>query len=458
MNTWRSFGRSAAACAVVLGVVAAWARPALADYGARKSEAMEKLDRWEMSDAERRVSREHLEKYFTARETCLGTLVKIAAMTDAGERDDLYVATASTCASTASRIAEDHASALRDIKDGTVGAGTYHFFFWPDELAFLSALAGLKVAEGRDHIVAIRLRLKEMTDLLEKKWKALDDEDRSLDERAKQVTEEVRKELDDVIQQAAEANGSLREKTLEVVKNVSDKEFSTNIDWLDQVLDVVKPVAVIGISMWQAMNTRSAARARTYRTLFTSERRVLVMFEGIRDDVAEFLKENDFSRAKAAYDAAKSSAEAFVGSARTSAQKSDAGELRDKMLAALDAHLDTAEEIYEDFVDENKEKFYGALGSNVTKALVEPDEWNAYARMVMGYDLHSNIVRWQDSATNFFGVDLSPLPPEAREQLKATLRGVIDDLIKEMKAADKTHEDVVKAITDDRKDVAGELD
>lgn len=459
MTTTNRFTCDARVALLVLSLLAGLAPAALADYDARKSEALAELDRVEVSAEERGEIKTTLDKFFAAREDCLEALVDIIKKKDENEQDALFAARAGMCASGGSQILGE---ALKSIKDPSLAALHFVNIFAADESAFFQGLLVVTVAAARDDVVRIGDRLAEMADILEEKWDAILDEDETLDERAKRLSEEIRTDLDDVLKRAADANKDMAEVIAEGVKKLSENEMTptptTGNEVLDTIISGVKSLASPAISMWQATNTRSASRVGSYKTLFDSERRVMVMFKRVRADVQKFLEENDFPRAEAAYTGAKSSLDGFASSTKTSGQKSDAEKLRNDLMQELADRLKDAATIYGDFVKDHKEKFFGAIGPDIRKDLLEPEAWREYASHVQGFGLDAKLRTWENEATNYFEVDLAPLSSEARENLKTLLRAIVDDLIKELKEAGKTYKDVVVVIEDEREGVDKELD
>ena len=444
---------------LVLGLLAGLAPAALADYDARKSEALAELDKAQISAEERAVLKTMLDKFFAAREDCFEALVDIIKKKDESKQDAIFAERAKICASGGSQILGE---ALKDIKDPSLAALGFVNVFAADESAFFQGLLVVTVAEARDRIVTIGDRLAEMADNLEEKWDAILDEDETLDERAKRLSEEIRTDLDEVIKRTADANKDVAEAIAEGVKKWSDSPTAptptTGDEIIDGIISGVKRLASPAISMWQATNTRSVSRVGAYKTLFDSERRVMVMFKQVRADVQKFLDENDFPWAEVSYTGAKSSLDGFASSTKTSGQKSDVEELRNDLMQELADRLKDAATIYGDFVKDHKEKFFGAIGPDIRKDLLEPDAWREYASHVQGFGLDDKLRTWESEATNYFEVDLSPLSSEARENLKTLLRAIVDDLIKELKEAGKTYKDVVVVIEDEREGVDKELD
>jgi hypothetical protein len=459
MTTSNHFPCGARVALLVLGLLAGLASAALAAYDDRQSEVLAELDKAEVSTEERGELKTMLDKFFAAREDCLEALVDIIKKKDENEQDAIFAARAGMCASGGSQILGE---ALKGIKDPSLAALHFVNIFAADESTFFQGLLIVTVAEARDLIVRIGDRLAEMADVLEEKWDAILDEDETLDERAKRMSAEIRTDLDDAIKRAADANQDMAELIAEGVKKWSEDEMlptpTTGNAVIDTIISGVKSLASPTISMWQATNTRSVSRVGAFKTLFDSERRVMVMFKQVRADVQKFLDENDFPRAEAAYTGAKSSLDGFAGSTKTSGQKSDAEELRNHLMQELADRLKDAATIYGDFVKDHKEKFFGAVGADIRKELLEPDAWREYASHVQGFDLDDKLRTWEGEATNYFEVDLSPLSSEARENLKTLLRAIIDDLIKELKEAGKTYKDVVVVVEDERESVDKELD
>jgi hypothetical protein len=458
MTTSKRFACRVHVPLLVLGLVLGLARAALADYDTRKSEALAELDKAQVSVEERAVLKTTLDKFFTAREDCLEALVDIIKKEDENEQDAIFAARASMCASGGSQILGE---ALKDIKDQSIAALHFVNVFAAHESAFFQGLVNLTVADARDRIVTIGGRLAEMAGILDVKWAGILVDDGKLDAVAEELSKEIRADLDDAIKRAADSDRGAAEVLADVVKRYADAPTaptpSSGHEIIDNAIPVVRQVVSVAIGHWQATSTRGESRRLAYKTLFDSERRVLVMFKEVRADVKRFLDENDFPQAEAAYAGARSSLDGFAGSTKTSGQKSDAEELRNDLMQELADRLKDAATIYGAFVEKHKEKFFGAIGPDISKELLEPDAWREYASHVRGFGLDDKLHAWQERATNYFEVDLSPLSSEAREGLKTGLRAIIDDLIKEWEKAGKTYRDVIVVIKDEREDVNKEL-
>jgi hypothetical protein len=431
---------------------------ALADYDARKSEAMSSLERAEMSVEERAAIKKALETYFPAREDCLEGLVTLIAKDDKSPLHATFRDRAGVCGVGAAQVIKN---ALAEIKEPSKGALEFINVFNNDEAAFYEKLKETLIGEARDLIVVIRFNLQDMTEVLDGKWKKILDEDQTLDERAKKYAEEIRSDYDTVIKEAAESHKDAAELIAQGVKQYAGSPTTpspeTGNTTIDGIITVVRGALVPAIELWEATNTRGETRKGSYRTLFTSERRVLVMFEDVREDVKKFLEDNDFPDAEAAHAKGKSSLDSFVSSAKTSALSTDASELRDDLMVQLTDHLKDAADVYAKFVGKHKEKFFGALGPNIKEDLVEHKAWDDFGDNVERFALDAKVRTWQDDATNYFGVDLSPLSSDHRERLKTGLRQIIENLIKELKDAGQTYRDVKTVIEDERDDVEEEL-
>lgn len=458
MRATSSMIRRIGSTAVIIGLLAWSAASASADYAARRQETMAELARKELDEPERKKLTEILDSYFKAREQCLEGLVKILEVTGANEQSDLFVARAGICATTGSKILGD---ALKPFKEPSIAALGFMNVFHAQEHAFLTGLAGLHVADSRDRIVIVRDRLKEMSGILDKKWKALDSQDDSIDARTKRIAEEIKQDLAETVNRAAEANKDVVERLAQGVRQYAESDTSptppTGSAIADAIISMAKPALGVLLQYWEARNLRSARRADSYQELIKSELKIIVLFVEVRDDVREFLKDNDFPTAEAAFAEARKSADTFVGNAKTSGQKTDASELRDNMLKVLAKHLKDAAQTYGKFVDQNKEKFFGPIGPEIRKELLEIGVWEQYASYIHGYGLDAKLRQWHTQATNYFEVDLSELPNDARRRLKDGLRAIIDELIREVKAAETQHKSTETTLRDSRKMLGDKL-
>lgn len=444
---------------VIVALLVGWWSPrAHADYDARKSEAVAALGKAGLSTEERAALQQAFDTYFRGREECFDGLLVIVRKTEEAAQQATFRDRAGVCAVGANQVL---GRALDGVKP-TDAALKFVNEFISQESSFYEALAKTTVADARDQIVVIRLRLGEMTRALDEKWKALLSDDETLDQRAKSMVEEIRADYRDVIRAAADANKSLAELLLDGVKRYTEVEGApgptTGHDVIDQLVSAAQNLLPHAISYWDAKNLRSEERVQKYRSLFVSERRVLVMFKQVRGDVLKFLEDNDFPRADAAYAAAKSTLDTFSSSGKTSGQSRDAAELRDDLMVVLSGHLKDAASIYAAFVDRHEEKFFGAIGPDVKRQLVEHETWDQYARDIDGYALDTKIREWQQQASNTFYVDLSRLKPDARDELKFGLKAVIEQLLEELEEARKTSRDLQRVMHDERKQLERELE
>lgn len=445
---------------LIVALLLLWAPgTALADYDARKREVLEVLERAAVTDQERTTLRAALDRYFPSREDCLDALVGIVSKPDKGEQEPMFLARSLMCQSGASQALGD---AIDDIDDPTVAALGFVTLLATEEAAFYQSLSAITVADARDQIVMVRSNLADMTNALDKKWETILNEDKSLDERAKKMADDIRSDYDAVVRAAADAHPEAKEAISEWVKKYAENEASPDIPTpsatLDALLAALKYAVVPLIETWQSTNTRSEARVRAYKATFASEIRILIMFKDVRKEVREFLATNDWPRAEAAHAQARSSLDSFVSSAKTSGQSSDASELRRNLLEKLAIHLRDGADVYASFVGKHQGRFFGVLGPDVKEALVEHHEWERNASILNGYGLDTKLRAWHESTTNFFHADLSRLPSKVRDEVKVLLRAIIEQLIKEQDTARKAHEAVQSLVEEEREDVEDVLD
>ncbi len=443
---------------LIIALLLAWAPgAALASWDARKSEAMSLLASATVTEEEKVALKQALETYFGGREDCFEGLIAIVAKTDESEQQPTFRDRVGVCSVGATQVLS---RALQSIKEPSKAALELLNVLSTQEAAFYQNLGSVSVAGARDRIVVIRIHLAEMTKVLDGKWRALLDEDATLDDRAKQMAPQIRADYDAIIKMAAETNRDAAETIADIVKRWLDAGSpspGTGNDNIDQGIAVVKGVLQVAIAQWQSMHTRVYRRLDTYHALFSSERRVLVMFKDVREDVKEFLEDNDFPKADAAYAAAKGSLDTFASSAKTSGQSSDAAELRDDLMEKLTAHRKEAADVYATFVARHQEKFFGALGPDIQRELVEHEDWDRYASSIDRYALDAKLRDWHTKATNLFEVDLSHLSNDARERLKTGLRAVLEDLVEEYETAEKDYRQLKTETRDERKQVEDEL-
>jgi hypothetical protein len=394
--------------------------------------AQERLD--EMSEIieenleegeERDTFLETVEAYTEVRDEALGLLAELVAEAEAdelaGEWDDLVGQMTNL-------------PILNDLDDELESEAALELYnqFVDEERSWFLNLSQINPVAYRDEIVALRIRLANMTELLEDKWEGLLNEDGQLDQKELEVMADIHEIVTKLAEESDTSRRELRDN-LQVVAEVAASE-AVSSSFPGPVGDVLGMIAQV-IKQHNEYKTTLESLKPQLKDLMQKELGLLVTFNQTRKDTQLFVEQNNFDKMKELYGEAEDELEAFTG-VGTDGQQDDAGAFVDLVEGYLSQHVSEGEKIYNEFVTKHSLKFFGPLSADSSEALTETQVWLTEAEEVRNMDLQELLSTLRDDTNSFFGVNLSAdgITPEEREfiesQLRndmATLRKAIED-------------------------------
>jgi hypothetical protein len=278
--------------------------------------------------------------------------------------------------------------------------------FMDEEQAWVSALSVLETAAYRDDLVALRIRLATMTELLETKWQGFLNDDGQLDEKQWKVMADIY----GILAALARDSDGKRQVIRNNIQIVTDLLAKTNV-----LSGVVPGEIASAVSQATGIIAETAKTYNQYKTALESLRPQLqeligkelglfVIFGETRKDTQLFVNENGYDIMKAHYGEAESELKSFAG-VGTSGQRDDAAAFVNDTLNLLSRHVSEGKEIFDDFVTKHELKFFGPVGPDIQEYLVETEVWRTEADKARNLDRFLSALR--DDTNTFFNVSLS---------------------------------------------------
>ncbi len=441
--------RARVALATLLLLLLGLARAARADYDARRSAVMDIVNKAGLAEQEKRAITAAFSTYFDQRSRCLTDLIEILEDDDKDPQAPRWHTRAESCETDGAKTLGE---ALKNVREPSKKALVLMNQLKMEEDKFYSALTIMTVAEQRDVIVDLGVRLEEEQDLLFKKWNSILYSDKSIDQSLQNAVQRVDRQITDVMRAAADKHREVSVRIAEVVKAWGDSPGSTGT----LIDNAQMPLAWLA-QKWIEYRGKEVEFATMMADTARQETSVIVMFNEVRDDTKRFLEKGSFDNARAAFKQAQYSAHGFVGNVTAPGQKDDAADFRTKALDALTDHMEDAEKIWVKFVSDNEHKFFGAISPDIKEALIETRDSDRWRRQLEDHRLQTQLASWRSDAEHYFGVSFSGLTSAQQSKLKAALQPHIDKYVEGMKQANDADKKMLEQAKE-RKQLADEFD
>jgi hypothetical protein len=328
--------------------------------------------------------------------------------------------------------------------------------FVDEERAWWLALSRINPAAHRDSIVQQRLRLVNMTELLEDKWAELLSDDSSIDEKQLSAI----KALTETYLRTVRESRDNRERTRGWLGAAADVAANDMVGtmFIPGVLGDIIGMLAQTVKVYNDYKSTQESMEAQLKEMATQELKLLEEFLATREDTQLFTKENNFDLMKALYAEAENELRS-VTSVGTSEQRRDAENFANLIRSSLTRHVSEGESIFNAFVSKHQGKFYGPISPEAREALQEPQVWLAEGRdaQTRGRDLQEDLRAWRDDANNLFGVNFSRdgITDEERQFIRDYLRGDLEALMRAMEDDDFIEE---LTLLFDRRNVEETLD
>jgi hypothetical protein len=392
--------------------------------GERLDEMVEQVEAQVEDSNEQSLLIDALEEYLQERDATLTVLAKLIEVTT---EDDLQTEWESAVDDLSdmpglydvgSSLTSDAAKALYDQ-------------FMDEEQEWVSALSVLSTASHRDDMVALNIRLTNMTQQLETKWQGFLNEDGQLDEKELRAFADVYGIYNRFI---SDCNAS-RERFKTTAKLMgeaaakADKFLGAGTSSETDMVKAAGGAIKEGIDYLLKVESSVSSTLPTLEQYTDAELKTIVLFKDTREDTELFIKENNFDKIEELFEEAQDELETFAGIG-TDGQQDDAEAFVDLVESLLSKHVSAGQKIFNDFVAKHNLKFFGPIGPEIKESLLETQIWLAEEDKFRQLDLEEYLRKWRDETKEVIEVNLSldGISDEERDLIETALESNINEL------------------------------
>lgn len=389
----------------------------------RLDEMVEIIEEQLEEGEERDTFLEGVEAYIEVRDEALELLAELVAETEAdefaGEWDDLVGQM-------------QNLPILSDLEDelSSEPALALYTQFVDEERAWFLNLGERNPVAYRDQIVGLRIRLLNMTELLEEKWEGFLNGDGQLDQKELEVMADINEIVTKLVEESDTSRRAIRDN-LQVVAEVAASEAASAALSLSGPIGDALGMIAQATKQYNEYKTTLESLKPQLKDLMGKELGLLVNFNQTRKDTQLFVEQNNFDKMKALYGEAEDKLESFAD-VGTDGQQDDGENFVELVLGHLSKHVSDGETIYKEFVTKHNLKFFGPISADIQESLTESQVWLAEADEVRNLDLQELLSSLRDESNVFFGVNLSVdgITPEEREFIESQLKSDLEALRK----------------------------
>src|SRR6266545_4886953 len=272
------------------------------------------------------------------------------------------------------------AEALRSVSNPSDWARNYVQSNTAADEKFVAAVERARVAaEARDYMVGYLKTLREETENLETKWQKVVSEHGTYQQQEAAVIEQVERLIRDAAAQAQDLDAKMRQLIGDAVakaKQALDPLPTSGADAAGIPGDDVIQVAGLGIETFRALAAGIEDQRMRFESYFRQETgSVLFLFHDFRETTKNFIDNYGYAK-----------------------------------------------------VQEQEQKFFGPVGPDLAKALLDRDLFSQKYERLQADNLNRLAEMWRSNAREVWGVDFSGLPPTRADAYKNALRDKLRDL------------------------------
>ncbi len=384
-------------------------------------------ERLEAGD-ERDAFLEAVEEYIDERNDALSDLVDLILNPSESEQEGAWRSIVSDLG---------YLPGLADADDDLESSEALYLYdeFIEQEEEWVSALSVLETAAYRDDMVALRIRLVNMTQLLETKWQGFLNDDGAIDEKQYQALADIYGILSEMAGQSDGKRKAVRDSIQVVADLLGQVDVIPGSVPGEVASAITQAIGVIGetAKIYNEYATAVEEIRPKVRELAGQELGLLVLFNETRKDTQLFVDQNGYDVMKDLFDEAVEELDDFedVG---TDGQQEDAGIVVEALVDALEDRLAEGGDVYNAFVAKHNLKFFGPVGPDIREYLVDTKAWLADTERVNDLDLEDVLSAWRSDLNSFFGVSLSAsgITDYERQFLQEQLRNDLAALQREI--------------------------
>jgi hypothetical protein len=309
------------------------------------------------------------------------------------------------------------------------------------ESQFFASLARAPLAWFQGQVQQYTLEFYREMNNLEGKWKALGDQDRSVDDKVRESSKQILSLFQDTVKEFINKERGLEEDARTLVKKVKDAPSGTvpsSVKYPMQVVDWF-------LERLTALRKSTEEYAQRFQESYRYEDTIVVMFAQTREMVREFMEKTNLETAIREYnDSYKNSLE-MANQCPTPRQRDDAKKFVEKGIYEVKRFLDKFNEEYKEFVDSNRGIFVGPVNEKTLEELLEVQERKRTWGELEQFNIQSKLRELHQHCITMFEVELEGLSDEQEKELKEFFKSEVERLGRGIVAAsDDTVIDRVK--------------
>lgn len=292
------------------------------------------------------------------------------------------------------------------------------------ELQFFANIGSAPLAFIQGKIQQYTFEFYKEMNSLEDKWKALGDQDRSVDDKVREASKQILTLFQDSVKEFINKERGLEEDTRVLVKKLKDAPSGT-------VPSSVKyPLQVVDWFLERLTALRKTTEDYTQRMQesYRYEDTIVVMFTQTREMVREFMEKTNLETAIKEYNDAYKESLDKAGQCPTSRQRDDAKTFVEKGIYEVKRFLDKFNEEYKEFVDTNRGIFVGPVNEKTLEELLEIQERKKTWVEMEQFNIQTKLRELHQHCITIFEVDMEGLTDEQKKEMKEFLKSEVERL------------------------------
>jgi hypothetical protein len=275
--------------------------------------------------------------------------------------------------------------------------------------------------------------LGQQTKDLETKWNATISRHTTYAQQEMSAMDEVYKIIADAISSARDLETKIVAaigSTLETIKKLIEGLPEGGADAMDIPFNNELVIAGTVVEKFKLLLTGVDTQSTRFASYFREEiGSVLFLFQDFRDDTKEFIDKFGYQEVLKREDGSRSALDGFKSAAASSSgNKTDAEQFAEAAGILVKGHVNNAKNTWDDFVQKHEKKFFGPVGPDVSKALLDRDVFeNKYERL-QARDLNDLAEKWRSNIRESWDVSFSGIPPKLAERYRTELADKLRDL------------------------------
>ena len=368
--------------------------------------------------------------------------------------------------------------ALNSVREPSGPALTWRTRTLLHETAFIDTWAAVDVGATRDVLVVLTRRLEKYAKDLEEIWKTMTVENLALEDQERIATRQIQEWVDSAVSETTPAALKVAKGATDTVAAIDQvrkdingyaahlarkaglsEETAKTIEAFDpaRLLFNKAKALIINDTLRQyadgiadqiraidpAIKGKIAERLIAYREIMRRRTDgVFVLFKQTRRDTDKFIETNGLEAGKNRYGRARDDLNRWAADLATEGLKRDGAELAKDLLNAFTRHLGDMETIHDNFVRQNRGRFFGPIGPEFEEVLLHSRTWEDTTGTLAGSSLSVKLAEFRSKANQFLEYDLAncfrsleyelaSADPEFREAMRTYAAAFRDEVMRE---------------------------